>query len=75
MERKNTRKKLYDKVFAELSGELSGAICLKPLVLLGNALELLRKFFGVVRVIFWLCGSFLVPEKVLALKGARHHVM
>ena len=32
-----TTKKLCDKdVFAERSGELSGAICLKTLVLLGN---------------------------------------
>ena len=30
------QKKLCDKDFAERSGELSGAICLKTLVLLGN---------------------------------------
>ena len=28
----------------------------------GNPLELLRKFFGAVRAIFWLCGSFLAPD-------------
>ena len=33
---KGTTKKLCDKDFAERSGELSGAICLKTLVLLGN---------------------------------------
>ena len=29
----------------------------------GNPLEMFRKFFGAVRAIFWLCGSFLAPEK------------
>ena len=51
-----------DKDLAERSGELSGAICLKALVLLGSdpvTLELFRNFFGAVRAIFWLCGSFL----------------
>ena len=45
---------MRDKDFAELSGELSGAICLKTPVLLGRALELFRKsvvlfvrFFGI----------------------------
>ena len=33
--RKGTTKKLSDKDFAERSGELSGAICPKTLVLLG----------------------------------------
>ena len=36
--RKGTTKKLCDKDFAERSGELSGAICLKTLVLLGSDL-------------------------------------
>ena len=38
----------------------------KPLfywVMTGNPLELFRKFFGAVRPVFWLCGSFLVPDK------------
>ena len=35
-DRKGTTKKLCDKDFAERSGEFSGAICLKTLVLLGN---------------------------------------
>ena len=35
-DRKGTTKKLCDKDFAERPGELSGAICLKTLVLLGN---------------------------------------
>ena len=35
-DRRGTTKKLCDKDFAERSGELSGAICLKPLVLLGS---------------------------------------
>ena len=56
-DRKGTTKKLCDKDFTERSGELSGAICLKTLVLLCN--ELFRKFFGAVRVIFWLCGVIL----------------
>ena len=46
---------------AELSGELS--ICLKTLVLLGNALEL---FFGAVRAIIWLCESFGGPDSLYA---------
>ena len=37
-DRKGTTKKLCDKDFPERSGELSGAICLKTLVLLGNDL-------------------------------------
>ena len=53
-DRKGTPKNFCDKDFAELSGELSGAICLKALHLLGSALELFRKFFGAVRPIFWL---------------------
>ena len=35
-DRKGTTKKLCDKDFAERSAELSGAICLETLVLLGN---------------------------------------
>ena len=63
-DRRGTTKKLCDKDFAERSGELSGAICLKPLVLLRNdpvtasncsenSLLLLARFFGFVsRVLF-----------------------
>ena len=57
-DRKGTPKNLCDTGFAELSGELSGAIRLKTLVLLGSDLELFRKFFGAVRAMFWLWGSF-----------------
>ena len=63
-ERQDTTKNLRAKDFAELSGGLSGAICLKTLVLLASALELFRKFFGAVRGIsLWVlfaplkCGS------------------
>ena len=35
-DRKGTPENFCDKGFAELSGELSGANCLKALVLLGN---------------------------------------
>ena len=35
-DRKGTPKNLCDKDFAELSGENSGAICLKTLGLMGN---------------------------------------
>ena len=52
-DRKFTPKNLCDKEFAEFSGELSGAICLKIFVLMGSALELFRdslalfvRFFG-----------------------------
>ena len=70
---KGTTKKLCDKDFAELSGELSGAICLQALVLLGNdgnPLELSRKIAGAVRAIFWFCGSFLAPELYACFKGS-----
>ena len=56
-DREGTPKNLREKDFAELSGELSGAICLKTLVLWGSALELFRQFFGAIRAIFWLWGS------------------
>ena len=95
-DRKGTTKKLCDQDFAERSGELSGAICLKTLVywvVTGNPPELSStagdaSFFrigsgeglselvmefpavlgvflilGAVRAIFWLCGSFLAPDK------------
>ena len=62
---------MCDKDFAKRSGELSGAICLKTLVLLGNRLgnplevfQRARKFFGAVRAIFWLCESFLASELI-----------
>ena len=56
-DRKSTPKNFCDKDFAELSGEFSGAICLKTLVLLGhdrrpprivsaNSLALFVRFFG-----------------------------
>ena len=61
-DRKSTPKNFCDKDFAELSGELSGVICLKALVLLGSALESFRKFFGALRAIFWFWGSFLVHD-------------
>ena len=58
-DRKGTPKNfLCDK----LSGELSGAICLKTLVLLGSALEVFRNFFGAVREMFWLGASFWALE-------------
>ena len=56
-DRRGTPKNFCDKDFAELSGELSGAICLKALVSLGSALKLFRKFLGAVRAIFWLWDS------------------
>ena len=46
MDRKDTPKNSCDKDFAELSGELSGVICLKTLALLGGALKLFGEFFG-----------------------------
>ena len=58
---------LCDKAFAELSGELSGAICIKTLVSLGGALEWFRKFFGALRAIFWFWGSFLAAELHLTI--------
>ena len=35
----------------------------------GNPRELFRKFFGVVRAIFWLWGSFWAPEYVPAFSA------
>ena len=69
-DRKGTPKNLCDKDFAELSGELSDAICLKTPVLLGSALELFRRFFGAVRAVLWLWGSFLALEKYRAMWGS-----
>ena len=63
-DRKGTPKTFCNKDCAELPGEVSGAICLKTLVLLGSALELFRKFFGAVCAIYWLWGSSLAPETV-----------
>ena len=55
---KGVPKNLRDKDFADLSGEFSGAACLRTLVLLYSALELLRvrTFFGAVRAIFGALG-------------------
>ena len=61
-DRKGTPKNFCDKDFAEFSAELSGAICLKTLVLLGSVLELFRKFFGAVHAILWLWGSLLALD-------------
>ena len=68
-DRKGTPKNFCDKDFAELSGELSGAICLKTHVLLGfeavtpsncseNSLALFVRFFGF-GVLFGLMGGYL----------------
>ena len=61
-DRKGNPKNLCDKGFAELSGELSGAICLQTLVLLDSDLEFFREFFGAVRAIFGFWGSVLALE-------------
>ena len=66
---KGTTKKLCDQDFAERSGELSGAICLKTLVLLGNwpvtppncsenSLVLLVRFYGFVGLSWLLISLF-----------------
>ena len=68
---KGTPKSFCDKDFAELLGELSGEIRLKTLVLLNRALEVFRNFFGTVRSIFWLWGSFLALE-LLIIDSRRH---
>ena len=56
-----------NKDFAELSGELSGAICLKTLVLLGSALELLRNSLVLFLRFFWLWGSVLALDRSSSL--------
>ena len=65
--RRGTPKNLCNKDFAELSGKLSGAICLKTPVLLVSALELFTKFFGAVRAIFGFWGSFWASEACITL--------
>ena len=55
-------KELCDKDFAELSGELSGAISLKTLVFVGSALELFRTCFGTVHAILGRWGCYLALE-------------
>ena len=70
-DRRVTTKKLCDKDFAKLSGKLSGAICLKTLVLLGNGLELFRQVFGAFRVIFGLVR--LAPELKSHRKDSTSH--
>ena len=54
---KGTPKSLCDKDFAELSGELSGAICLKTLVSLGSAPVVLFARFLALRSSFLLLRS------------------
>ena len=51
-DRKGTPKNFCDKDFAELSGELSSAICLKTLVLMGHD----RKPPRILQKILWLCS-------------------
>ena len=51
-DRKTTPKNFCDKDFAELPGELSGAICLKTLVLMGNDQQPPR----IVQKILWCCS-------------------
>ena len=60
--RQGTPKNLGDKDVAELSGELSGVICLKTLVLLGSALKLFRNIFGAVCAILSLWSSLLALD-------------
>ena len=74
-DRKGTPKNFCDRDFTELLGELSGAICLKTLVLFGSALELFRKIFGAVRAMFLLWRSFWLL--ILCIKTShtsKHHV-
>ena len=74
-DRKGTAKNFSNKDFARLSDELSGAICLKRIVLLGSALEWFRKFFGAVRAILGLWGSFWLLTNVLtALESSNRRL-
>ena len=58
-DREGTTKKLCDKDFAERSGELSGAIYLTILVLLGNSPATPR----IAQKILWCCScDFLSPD-------------
>ena len=64
-DRQGITKNLCDKGFAELSGELSGVICLQTLALLGNALELFRK---VLVVLFVRLFGYVSPFRPLKIK-------
>ena len=80
--RKGTPKNLCNKEFlAELSGELSGAICLKTLVLLAsasnrsdNSLVLFVRFFGF-GVLFWSLRVSKREEVFPALSNTHRHEM
>ena len=70
-DRKGTPKNLRDKDFGELSGELSGAICLKTLVFIGQSPRTVQK-------ILWCCScdslalgcfSLWVDKRVVFHKG------
>ena len=65
-DRKDTQKNLCDKDFAELSGDLSGAICLIYWVVPSNcsekSLALFVRFFGS-GVLFWLLSVVEAPSK------------
>ena len=64
--RKGNTKKLCDKDFAERSGELSGAICLKTLVLLGNDPATPSNFFRQFLRFLGFVSPFWAPEKLRA---------
>ena len=74
-DRKGTPKNLCDKDCAELSGELSGAIGLETLVLLGYALEFFKKFFGLF-VRFFGCGVLFWPSRkgVVLIRGLKPRI-
>ena len=59
---------IQPRLLAELSVELSGAICLRTLVLLGSALKLFREFFGAVRAFFGFGVLFWAPDQIQVLE-------
>ena len=65
MEMKVPQRNCVTKILPNVRVNFLVRFASKPLfywVMTGNPLELFRKFFGAVRAIFWLCGSFLAPD-------------
>ena len=64
-DRKGTTKKLCGKDFAERSGELSGAICLRTLVLLENDRQpprVVQKILWYYSREFWALWVYFAPD-------------
>ena len=72
-DRKGATKKLCDKDFAERSGELSGAIRLKTLVLLGN--DPVTPPSNCSEILWYRSFDFLALWVLLAPEGRLHQIL